>query len=124
MLSYSFPPLRPQDGPGQKEDQMIAIVEIKGKQFRVEKGQTIRTAQVPGEAGGDFSADRVLATYDGDKVNVGKPDLEKASVTFEIIRQAKSPKIYVGTYQSKKRQYSKQGHRDKITYLRVKDIKG
>ena len=103
---------------------MIAIVEIKGKQFRVEKGQTIRTVQVAGEAGGDFKADRVLATYDGDKVNVGQPELDKASVTFEIVRHAKSPKIYVGTYQSKKRQYSRKGHRDKISYLKVKDIKG
>ncbi|MCB1185623.1 50S ribosomal protein L21 [bacterium] len=103
---------------------MIAIVEIKGKQYRVEKGQTIRTLQVAGDAGGSVNADRVLATYEGDKISVGQPALDKASVTFEIVRHAKSPKIYVGTYQSKKRQYSKNGYRDKISYLRVTDIKG
>ena len=103
---------------------MIAIVEIKGKQFRVEKGTTIRTLQVAGDAGGSINADRVLATIDGDTVNVGQPALDKASVTFEIVRHAKSPKIYVGTYQSKKREYSKNGYRDKISYLRVKEIKG
>ena len=103
---------------------MIAIVEIKGKQFRVEKGQTIRTLQVAGEAGGSIKADRVLATYEGEKVNIGQPALDKASVTFEIVRHAKSPKIYVGTYQSKKRVYTKNGYRDKISYLKVKDIKG
>ncbi|MEZ5338822.1 MAG: 50S ribosomal protein L21 [bacterium] len=103
---------------------MIAIVEIKGKQYRVEKGQTIRTVQVPGEAGGSINAERVLATYEGDKVSVGQPALDGASVTFEIVRHSRSPKIYVGTYQSKKRQYSRKGHRDNISYLRVTDIKG
>jgi large subunit ribosomal protein L21 len=103
---------------------MIAIVEIKGKQFRVEQGTTIRVLQVEGEAGGSINADRVLATIDGDKVSFGKPSLDAASVTFEIVRHAKSPKIYVGTYQSKKREYTKNGYRDKISYLRVKEIKG
>ncbi|MCC7477835.1 50S ribosomal protein L21 [bacterium] len=101
---------------------MIAIIEIKGKQYRVAEQQVFRTLQVAGEPGDTVNADRVLATIEGDKLNLGKPALEGAAVTLEIVRHAKTPKITVFRFQSKKNVKRTKGYRDKISYLRVKSI--
>ena len=102
---------------------MIAIIELKGKQHRVEPGMIIRTMRVEGETGDKVIADRVLAAYDGDNVKIGKPEVEGASVEFEVVRQTKSPKLSVFKYHSKKGYARRYGQRDEITYLRVKEVK-
>lgn len=102
---------------------MNAVVEIKGKQFRVGEGQIIRTLRVEGEPGDTLSAGRVLATFDGDNVSVGRPAVDGAAVTLEIVRHAKSPKIKIYKYKPKSHWARRAGYRDKISYLRVKEIR-
>src|SRR5689334_4492662 len=101
---------------------MIAIVEIQGKQFKVEPNNVIRTLHVDGEPGGTISSDRVLATIDGDNLNLGKPVLAGAKVNFEILRHAKAPKIRIFKYKSKNKWSRRLGYREKISYLRVTNI--
>ena len=102
---------------------MQAVIELKGKQFLVEPGQVIRTLRIEGEPGGEVKADRVLAVIDGDKAELGHPALERV-VSLSIVRQAKSPKLHILTYNPKKRTVRRMGYRDQITYLRVKEIGG
>jgi large subunit ribosomal protein L21 len=102
---------------------MIAVIELKGKQFRVAERQVIRTLRIEGEPGAKVNADRVLATFDDNTVNIGTPALS-GTVELEIVRQAKSPKIHVFRYQSKKRVSRRHGYRDQITYLRVTKVGG
>ncbi len=102
---------------------MIAIIELKGKQYRVEPGMVIRVMRVEGEAGDKVNADRVLAAYDGGNIKIGKPVVEGAAVELEVIRQTKSPKLNVFKYHSKKGYARHYGQRDEITYLRVKEVK-
>jgi large subunit ribosomal protein L21 len=103
---------------------MIAIIELKGKQYRVEPDQVIRSLRVSGDVGAKVQADRVLATIDGDKVDIGRPALESAEVELEIVRQTKSPKLHVFTYNPRKRTSRRIGYREDISYLRVKSVKG
>jgi large subunit ribosomal protein L21 len=101
---------------------MKAVVEIKGKQFRVSAGQIIRTLRVEGEPGDTIPGLRVLATFDGDTVVIGKPAIDGVAVTFEIVRHAKAPKIKIFKYKPKGHYARRAGYRDKISYLRVKEI--
>ena len=103
---------------------MNAVVEIKGKQFRVGEGQTIRTLRVEGEPGDIIAPVRVLATFDGDNVSIGKPALDGVTVGLEIVRHAKAPKIKIYKYKPKSHWARRAGYRDKISYLRVKEIRG
>jgi large subunit ribosomal protein L21 len=103
---------------------MIAVIELKGKQFRVAEKQVIRTLRIEGDPGAKVQADRVLATFDDNTVNIGTPEVSGGVVELEIVRQAKSPKIYVFRYQSKKRVSRRHGYRDQITYLRVTKVGG
>jgi large subunit ribosomal protein L21 len=101
---------------------MIAIIEFKGKQFKVEPNNIIRTLQIEGEPGSSVVADRVLATIDGDTLNIGKPTLAGATVSLEILRHAKAPKIRIFKYKSKNKWSRRMGYREKISYLRVTSI--
>jgi large subunit ribosomal protein L21 len=103
---------------------MIAIIELKGKQFRVEEQNVIRTLRIDGDPGAKVSPTRVLATIDGESVSIGTPVVSGASVELTILRQTRSPKIKVMRYQSKKRVYRTMGYRDDITYLRVTKVGG
>ena len=102
---------------------MIAVIEMNGKQYRVQPEQVIRTLRVPGEVGERVQAERVLFTADDDKVQIGQPTLADATVELEIVRQAKSPKLHIFTYQRQKRHSRRMGYREEISYLRVKEIK-
>ena len=101
---------------------VFAVIEIKGKQFRVEQGNVIRVLQVDGEPGDSISAGRVLATANGGDIKIGQPEVSGAKVTLEIVRHTKSPKLTVYRYNRQKRTTRKLGYRDKISYLRVKNI--
>ena len=102
---------------------MIAVIEFKGKQYRVEPQMVIRALRVEGEKGDTLEVQRVLAMIDGESIKLGQPVIDGAAVSLEIVRQAKSPKINIFTYQPKKRVSRRKGYREKITYLRVMDIK-
>lgn len=101
---------------------MIAVIELKGKQFRVKEDMVIRTLRVEGDPGNKLSADRVLATIDGENIEVGTPEVEGKSVELEIVRHAKSPKIKIHNYRKRTRTNRRVGYREKISYLRVKSI--
>jgi len=100
---------------------MIAIIELKGKQYRVEENMVIRSLRVVGEKGDKMSADRVLAKIDGADIELGRPALD-SEVELELIRHAKSPKIHIHNYRKRTRTNKRAGYRDKISYLRVTKI--
>lgn len=102
---------------------MYAVVEVKGKQYRAEKGASIRVDRMEGEKGQAVSFDSVLL-LSGDTVQVGTPYVSGASVKAVIADQGKADKIIVFKYKPKKDYRRKHGHRQSYTLLTVEDIVG
>ena len=101
---------------------MYAVVNTGGKQYRVEKGETLRIEKIPGEVGSQVTFDKVLMVTDGENVRVGQPLLEKAAVQASIVQQDKAKKIIVFKYKRRKRYRRKQGHRQPFTAIRIDGI--
>lgn len=101
---------------------MRAIIETGGKQFAVAPNQTIRVPSMQGEPGDKVTFDRVLYAAGGDGVHVGAPHLAGASVSAEIVKQGRGPKITVFKYKRRKRYSRKKGHRQGFTELRVTGV--
>ena len=99
-----------------------AIFRSGGKQFRAEKGNTLRLPSLPGDAGATVEFNEVLLGSDGNAVKVGVPTLKGASVTAEIVKQGLGDKIIVFKFKRRKNYARKQGHRQKFTEVRIKDI--
>ena len=101
---------------------MYAVVNTGGKQYKVQKGETLRIEKIPGEVGTRVTFDKVLMVADGENVRVGQPLLEKAAVLASIVEQDKAKKIIVFKYKRRKRYRRKQGHRQPYTAVRIDGI--
>jgi large subunit ribosomal protein L21 len=99
-----------------------AIIRTGGKQFRVEKGQSIRVPTLPGDAGTSVEFNDVLLGSTGKSVKVGVPTLKGASVTGEIVKQGKNDKIVVFKFRRRKNYARKQGHRQGFTEIKISAI--
>jgi large subunit ribosomal protein L21 len=58
----------------------------------------------------------------GDKALTGRPKISGASVTAEVVRQLRAPKVIVFKMRQKKVYKKTQGHRQWLTELRIKQI--
>jgi large subunit ribosomal protein L21 len=102
---------------------MYAIFRALGKQFRAEKGQTIRVPLMDAEPGSKVTFDEVLLSSDGATIHAGTPLVSGASVEAEVVRQGKDAKIYVFKFKRRKNYRRKTGHRQKFTEVRITDVK-
>lgn len=102
---------------------MYAIIKTGGKQYRAEPGKTIRIPSLVGEPGAKVTFSEVVLGADGDRVEVGVPMLNGASVTGEIVKHGRGDKIVVFKFKRRKNYARKQGHRQGFTEVRINDIK-
>jgi large subunit ribosomal protein L21 len=102
----------------------FAVIETGGKQYRVEPGANLRVEKLPrGSATEDTCTfDKVLLVADGSAVHIGKPYLEKATVTGKILRDGREKKKIVFKYHSKNRFRKKKGHRQSYTEVEITAI--
>jgi large subunit ribosomal protein L21 len=64
-----------------------------------------------------------LLVIDGDKTTVGTPEVSSAKVTTEIVEQeVKADKVVSIRYKSKKRVHKLQGHRQKLSRIKIVKI--
>jgi large subunit ribosomal protein L21 len=101
---------------------MYAIFRASGKQFRAEKGKTLRLPLMDAEAGAKVTFDEVLLSSDGQTIRAGTPLVSGAKVVAEVVGQGKEPKIYVFKFKRRKNYRRKTGHRQKYTEVRITDV--
>lgn len=101
---------------------MYAVVTTGGKQYRVQKGETLKIEKIPGDIGSQIDFRQILMVSDGDRVEIGQPLVENAVVHGHIVEQGKRKKILVFKYKRRKRYRKKQGHRQQFTAVRIDDI--
>ena len=101
---------------------MYAIVEDSGTQFRVEEGQELLVDLRDAEPGSSLTFDRVLLVADEKGVRVGRPVLDGASVTAEVLGLAKGPKLEVFKLRRRKNSRRHTGHRQGYLNVRVTRI--
>ena len=104
---------------------MYAIVRTGGKQYRAEPGRTVDVERLPFEEGASIDLDDVLLVVpdDGDPV-IGQPNVDGAMVKATVVKQGRSPKIFVWKYKPKERYRRRRGHRQYFTRLQIDSITG
>ena len=101
---------------------MYAIFRALGKQFRAEKGKTIRLPLMDAAAGAKVTFDEVLLSSDGETIRAGTPLVAGAKVVAEVVGVGQEPKIYVFKFKRRKNYRRKTGHRQKFTEVRITDL--
>ena len=98
---------------------MFAIIKTGGKQYKVQKYSVIIVEKIEGEIGSKVNFDQVLMA--GDKI--GTPVVEGASVTGEIVKQARGEKVIIFKKIRRHGYRRKQGHKQSLTVVKITDIK-
>ena len=104
------------------KDKMYAIVEISGKQFKVEKKQKLFVNRLDVAEGKKISFDNVLMVNDGSKSSVGTPNVSGVQVDAKVLKHLKSDKVIVFKKKRRKGYKVKNGHRQAITEIEISDI--
>ena len=98
---------------------MYAIVNINGIQTRVTPDEVLEVARLTGEPGTSLVFDQVLLVGDGDRIAVGKPYVQGARATFEVLEHLRGPKLRIFKFKRRREYRRRRGHRDELTRLRV-----
>ena len=101
---------------------MYAIVEISGKQFKVEKKQKLFVNRLDVAEGKKISFDNVLMINDGSKSSVGTPNVSGVQVDAKVLKHLKSDKLIVFKKKRRKGYKVRNGHRQAITEIEISDI--
>ena len=100
---------------------MYAVIEVSGKQFKVEEGRFIdvdlQSTDLP-----DFSFDKVLLVSDNGVIKAGTPFLAGVSVKAKLVKNFKDKKIIVFKQKPKKGTRLKQGHRQQYSRVMIEKI--
>ena len=98
---------------------MFAVVKIAGKQFKVEKDQTLYIPKVSGNTGDKVEfADVILADNNGNLKfsNTG------VKISAEILDHVKGEKVIAYKQKRRKGFRKKKGHRTHYTKIKINDI--
>jgi len=99
-----------------------AIVESGGKQYRVEKGESLLVDRIAEDEGAKVPLRAVMFRSDDDTV-VAPADLEKVKVEAKVAGHERGEKIKVFKYKAKKGYRKHRGHRSELTRLEVTEVK-
>lgn len=101
---------------------VYAIVKAGGRQEKVSVGDIVVMDRIAGETGAEIELTPVLLV-DGDKVTSAASDLAKVTVTGEIVRNERGPKITILKFKNKTGYRKRQGHRQELTRIKITGIK-
>lgn len=102
---------------------MYAIVEIKGKQFKVHEQDKLYVPYLSDARRDDtLTFDRVLLVANDDAVQIGTPTVEGAAITARVLDHVKADKVLVFKKKRRKRYKVKRGHRQQYTQIQVESL--
>jgi len=98
---------------------MFAIVEIGGKQYKVQEKSRLVVERVATEEGETFGDVNVLLVSDGEKTKIGTPYVEGAKLELKVVKHDLAPKVRIYKMSAKKRTRKMKGHRQPQSEVEV-----
>ena len=103
---------------------MYAVIETGSKQYRVSAGDTVQVERLPVEAGKPFTFERVLLVSNEGKITAGAPTVAQATVEADVVEHIRGIKTVAFKMKRRKGYHKKIGHRQELTVVKIKEIKG
>ncbi len=103
---------------------MFAVIEDGSRQHRVSEGDLLSVDyRSDAEIGAALSFDRVLLANAGGASVIGKPVIDGAEVTAEVVNdEEKGPKLEIQKIRRRKNSRRHTGHRQKYTRVKITGI--
>ena len=101
---------------------MYALIDMKGKQYKAEKGALLRMDRIDAEKGASLDFDSIMLISGDGTQKIGTPYVVGAKVTGTVEDQIKDTKVVVMKYKRRKNYKRTRGHRAQYTSVKVTDI--
>jgi len=98
---------------------MYAIIDIKGKQFKVEKNLELSVPKLEGKVGSKVEFDKTLLVNNKGEISTNS----SVKVTAKILSHELDKKIIVFKQKRRKGYQKKNGHKQAYTKIMVQDLK-
>jgi large subunit ribosomal protein L21 len=99
-----------------------AVIEICGKQLKVEPGRFYDLDRINQEVDSELVVDKVLLIHHEDQIHVGQPYVDGASIKGTILDHHRGKKVIVYKMKPKKKTRKKRGHRQELTRFMIDSI--
>ena len=103
---------------------MYALVDILGKQYKVEQGSVLMVDHLPKEEGAQVEFPSVLIISDGGSTRIGSPYLSGVSVRAVVEAHARGRKLVFGKFKKKKNYRRRYGHRQQYSTIKIEGFNG
>ncbi|RMF91547.1 MAG: 50S ribosomal protein L21 [Planctomycetota bacterium] len=101
---------------------MYAIIKDGTRQYRVEAGQELEVDYRETPKGEQITFDSVLALRTSEGLQLGRPTLDGAVVTAEVLGPVFGEKIYVEKFRRRKNYHRRKGHRQLYTKVKITGV--
>ena len=101
---------------------MYAIIELGGRQWKVEPGTRLDVNRLPEAVGAQHVVERILLAKNGDSLQVGRPYVDGAKVICEVLEHRLGPKEISYHFRRRENWRKTVGHRQPLSRLVVKEI--
>ncbi|CAN5288323.1 hypothetical protein BH09BAC3_BH09BAC3_36160 [soil metagenome] len=101
---------------------MYAVVDIAGKQYKVEKDQYLYTPRLEAQIGDVVTFDKVLLIDAAGAVTVGTPTIAGATISGKVLEHVKDNKVIIFKKKRRKGYAVKNGHRQQFTKVQIESI--
>jgi large subunit ribosomal protein L21 len=99
---------------------MYAIVKTGGKQYRVERDQTLLVERLAADQGATIALEPIL--FRSDDTVFDADGLKKVKVGAEVVEHLRGPKLRVFKHKPKRGYRKRTGHRQELTRIRITEI--
>ena len=101
---------------------MFAILKTGGKQYKVAKEEKLLIEKIDGNIGDEVVFNDIIMINDNGKTEIGSPLVKDAAVVAEVVKQTRGPKITIIYKRRRKNSRRKQGHKQDLTLVKIKNI--
>ncbi|HPS59603.1 MAG TPA: 50S ribosomal protein L21 [Spirochaetota bacterium] len=100
---------------------MYAIVEISGKQYKLEKDAIVNVDRLK-TAEKNLVLDKVILYSNDGEVKIGQPYLQNVKVKAEVLGEVKGNKVFGIKFKRRKNYTRTIGHRAQYSQLKINEV--
>ncbi|MFQ6008819.1 MAG: 50S ribosomal protein L21 [Candidatus Zixiibacteriota bacterium] len=101
---------------------MYAIFQLSGRQYSAEEGAVLKVPSQHVDSGGRLDIHNVLLVKDNERIVVGTPFVEGATIEAVVLANSLSNKVRTFKYKRRTKYRRTQGHRQPYTEIRINKI--
>ena len=100
---------------------MYAIVEIAGKQYKIEKDAVVNVDRLK-KSENKIVLDKVLLYSNNDDIRIGKPYVNNVKINAEVLGEIKGNKVSGIKFKKRKNYTRTIGHRAIYSQIKISDV--